>query len=431
MPDNIISKDRVLEIYNAEKGALDANINAKTQSNLLVKTFEKKIDDVLRWSFFKTKEKKIQEFLNLYQEKLRNYDTDYPRGNEKLYGKELTGILLKLREALKPKPDQKFNKGTWKDLKIQFTDYREKQEGPIKTMNEQVKELTTSIEDIHKCKDKDDTRLAVILKRDFDKDNSRKTSKDDGYSDYFYVNIDKKIKGETEFEQVGKSIKDRVGAAEERIKESEKEDTKKFIELFKNMVDTGKITREQFGDFRDEQKSKIGLLFPQAVASQVNDSQRSLVQETTNAQEGSALPGGQSAAVPPLVVVHADGAEKAKQEKEKEIFENKVTVGAEVAAIGGAALLGAVTIGTGGLFLPIAVGVGTVVAGAIAISEQEKIGKQTEAEKSESDNEIQKTIQKHVVDNPSKIVTKPVIEFGESVLVSLGIKSKEDQSKSK
>ncbi len=81
--------------------------------------------------------------------------------------------------------------------------------------------------------------------------------------------------------------------------------------------------------------------------------------------------------------------------------------------------------------MPIAVGVGTVVAGAIAISKQEEIGKEADKEKTESQDTIQAAIQKHVVDIPSEWVTKPVIDFGESVLTTLGIKSKEDQSKSK
>ena len=429
MPDNRSLKEKVLESYNAEKGAFEQNINAKDSNINVSKTFEKKIDDLLGWSF-KTKEKKIEEFLDFYQTKLKNYDTDYQEGNKELHGKELAQILVDLRKKLQPVKDKQFDKKGWRELKARFTEYRKKQEGPIKTMNAQVVELTTSIDDIHKCKDKDNDnkRLAEILQRDFDGDESIKKDRETGYTDSFYVNIDKKIKGNKEFEQVGKSIKDRVTHAEKRSDELENKKDQEVIKYFQEMVGANKITHEQVKDFSDEVRLKIVTLLSTETPSQVNDSRRSLVQETINVQEVSALPGGQNAAVPPSVVAHADVAEKAKQEKD--ILANKVTVGAEVATIGGAALLGAVTIGTGGLFLPIAVGVGTVVAGAIAISQQEEIGKQTEEEKSRSNNEIQKTIQKYVVDNPSEIVTKPVIGFGQNVLTAFGInQAKEDKGR--
>ena len=423
MVDNKSLKEKVLQIYNAEKGVLEININAKDSNINVSKFFEKKIDDLFGWSFSKTKEKKIEEFLDSYQTKLKNYDTEYPNVNEELHGKELTKILVDLRKKLQPGENKQFDGKGWKELKTRFTDYRGKQEGSLKTMNEQVKELTTSIEDIHKCKDKDGTRLEAILQRDFDRDESIKKDRETGYTDSFYVNIDKKIKDNKEFEQVEKSIKDRVGAAEIRIKELEKKNDKEFIKYFQEMVRADKITSEQVKDFSNEVRLKIVTLLSTEMPSQVNDLQRSLVNTPTAVPEIPDLSGS-------TVMENEEKAKKDK-EKEKEIFENKVTVGAEVAAIGGAAILGAVTIGTGGLILPIAVGVGTVVAGAIAIGEQEKIGKKTEEEKSENKNEIQKTIQEYVVDTPSKWVTKPVIDFGESVLKTLGIKSEEDQSKSK
>lgn len=423
MPDNRSLKEKVLESYNAEKGALEINIKVKTQGNLLSQTCEKKIDDVLGYSLFKTKEKKIQEFLNFYQTKLINYDTDFPEGNEELHGKELTKILVDLRKKLQPVENKQFDEKGWRELKARFTEYRKKQEGPIKTMNEQVKELTTSIEDIHKCKDKNDQRLAEILKRDFGKDKIRKIDRETGYSDHFYKNISNEIKDKTEFKEVKTSINDRVTEAERRIKELEKKKDQEVIKYFQEMVGADKITHEQVKDFSNEVRLKIAILLSAEMPSQANDSRRSLVNTPTAVPEIPDLSGS-------TVMENEEKAKKDK-EKEKEIFENKVTVGAEVAAIGGAAILGAVTIGTGGLILPIAVGVGTVVAGAIAIGEQEKIGKKTEEEKSENKNEIQKTIQEYVVDTPSKWVTKPVIDFGESVLKTLGIKSEEDQSKSK
>ena len=407
MPNNISHKDRVLEIYNAEIGALEMNINAKTQNKTISKGFEKKIDNVLGYSLFKTKEKNIQEFLDLYQEKLRNYDTDYPKGNQEKHGIELTGILLTLREALNPKPDQKFNKDTWKDLKIQFTEYRKKEGGPIKTMNEQVKELRKSVKDIHEHKN--DKRLAEILQQDFNKDKSRKTSKDDGYSDYFYVDIHKEIKDNNEFDGVKTSIKERVTKAEKRIDELEEKKNDEVIKYFIDMVDANKITREQLKVkvFSDAVKTKIATLFNQEVVSTEDASRRSSAQTPTVAL------GASVAEPPPSGGTDMETKEKAKTEKE--IFEKKVTVGAEVAAIGGAALLGAVTIGTGGLFLPIAVGVGTVVAGAIAINEQDRIGKQTKQEKEDSKVTFAEVIQEYVVDNPSREVTKRVIDFGEGV----------------
>ena len=58
MVDNKSLKEKVLQIYNAEKGVLEININAKDSNINVSKFFEKKIDDLFGWSFSKTKEKK-------------------------------------------------------------------------------------------------------------------------------------------------------------------------------------------------------------------------------------------------------------------------------------------------------------------------------------------------------------------------------------
>lgn len=428
MVDNRSHKDRVLEIYNAEIAISQTNIAAKTQNISLSALFEKRIDDVLRWPFRKARENKIQKFLDFYQRSLPNYDTDFPQGNQELHGKELAEILLKLRVALKP--EQQFNKDTWKGLKSQFKNYREKQEAPIKTMNEKVNELTTSIEYIHKCSDKDDEGLAVILKRDFEfhKEVSRKNCRETGYSDYFYVDIHKEIKNNIKFRGVKTSMGDRLNQAEKRIDELEKKKDDEVERYFINMVDANKITSENF-KASDAIKKKILELCSNASAqvagSQVNDSPSSLGQDLTADSITSVLfeqPNN------PLGGTAMENEEKDK-EKEKDILANKVTVGVGVASIGGAALLGAVTIGTGGLFLPIAVGVGTVVAGAIAISEQDRIGKETKQQKEGSEETFAEVIQKQVVDNPSKILTKPAIEFGDWITKNV-LKSKEDQGKS-
>ena len=421
MLDNRSHKDRVLEIYSREIGIKNQEINDCRNRADVCLTFKNKISEVLSaketpWFYQQNREKKILELAALYHEKITpRFGLMEEEEKASYFGREMSVALKDLQEKTR---QAQVSTKDWEELQKKFLNL-EKSENVIKKTKEALlSELKISSKEIigkGKDKDKDNAELLKILQRDFEKDESRKASgKEICYSNRFYFDINEIIKGQQEFQGLSSNqhFTKIVTAEEKRIKESDVETTEAITKAFKRRVDNGEITpknfKEVFESIEETVKLKITLLLNQEVVSTEDASRGSSAQTPTVAL------GASVAEPPPSGGTDMETKEKAKTEKE--IFEKKVTVGAEVAAIGGAALLGAVTIGTGGLFLPIAVGVGTVVAGAIAISEQEKIGKQTEAEKSESDNEIQKTIQKHVVDNPSKIVTKPAIAFGESVL---------------
>ena len=450
-------KDKLREIYNAEIDFLQKTTEEKNKDKDIIKLFVSKIDDVLNPGRFferdKTKEtkrdKKIDDFLDFYQKKLPRYDTDHKDGNPDHHGTSLAGALVELREKLKPGKD--FEKEEWIKLKGLFKKSEKEIGEDIKYVNAQIPGLETSRDKINAAKDDDkklNEKLAEILLQDFKKDDAYKTNIEEKkeekekktqpiYSNFFYVDIDRAIsvgsesnEPKPEFKGVADNIKTRVADVKQKLKDIDDKKTDTYIEYLTTKNEAKKLYPEQIKKLEafSPQKAFIASGAPEGMA------ERSIAGGDTGASPPLELPADPvrpGVSLDPVAATIAPNVEAEKAKKEKEVLEKKVTVGAEVATIGGAALLGAVTIGTGGLFLPIAIGigVGTVVAGAIAVNEQDKTGKQDKAEKEESKGTIQGVIQEHVVDNPSKILTKPAIEFGDWITKNV-LKSKEDQGKS-
>jgi len=463
-------QEKLREIYNAEIDFLQQTTIEKNRDKKIINLFVDKIEGVLNPGRFfnsdKTKEtkrkKNLTEFLDFYQKKLPRYDTHHKDGNPDFHGKDLAGALVELREKLK---SGKFNKEEWEKLRDKFKKSEKEIDEDIKYVKNQIPKLETSRDKIKEAEDDDkklNEKLAKILLRDFEKDDSYKQSigekekKQPIYSKFFYVDIDRAIRGGNEsnkpkpgFEKVADDIETRVADVKQKLKEIDDKKTDKEINGLEDKIMRKTLKTEHskkliqlFQTLQAQDKPGAGATTPAQEANQQGQAQAQALEEAAagvkvgglqprQRQDDGGSPSSKTISEgaqinqPVVSGVQQGGSaitsEVEKAQKDEEIFEKQVTVGTEVATIGGVALLGAVTIGTGGLILPIAVVAGTALAGAFAIHKQDEIGKQDKAEVGKDENPFQSFIQTHVVDTPTKVVTKPVIDHGKSLLGLLGI----------
>jgi|GEM_PF-4645487 hypothetical protein len=450
-------KDKLREIYNAEIDFLQKTTEEKNKDKDIIKLFVSKIDDVLNPGRFferdKTKEtkrdKKIDDFLDFYQKKLPRYDTDHKDGNPDHHGTSLAGALVELREKLKPGKD--FEKEEWIKLKGLFKKSEKEIGEDIKYVNAQIPGLETSRDKINAAKDDDkklNEKLAEILLQDFKKDDAYKTNIEEKkeekekktqpiYSNFFYVDIDRAISvgsesnaPKPEFKGVAADIETRVADVKQKIKKIDDIKTDTYIEYL--------TTKKEEEKLNEGQIKKLEALAPQKTVIESGASngmaERSIAggdtgvsPSSTPISEGAQIrsPGAPARPEESLESVVSGGQQggsaiesvpEAKQEetKQKEIFEKQVTVGTEVATIGGVALLGAVTIGTGGLILPIAVVAATAVGAYFAVVNQKEGYKQVIDSKKGD-------LLTNLVDIPSEHVTKRILDSGRKALKSLSV----------